>query len=160
MRRLCHCGAVTRKVPCEKCSQRIKPKWSKRKDDYDFKWRKLSERFRDENPLCHDCYKNGVTEPSVEVHHVVPISQDRSRRLDVSNLVALCRSCHKARHRGEAGWKKIWDYENGLLCRKFSKMRHFQLHRGGSVPPTGGGTPPTGGVCQNGSAKMAVSKWQ
>lgn len=101
MKRLCHCGTVTRTVPCDKCSQRIKPKWSKRKDDYDFKWRKLSERFRDENPLCQDCYKNGLTEPSTEVHHIVPITQDKSRRLDVSNLVALCRSCHKARHRGQ-----------------------------------------------------------
>ena len=99
MRRVCHCGAVTRQTPCDKCRQRIKPKWSKRKGDYDSKWRKLSERYRAENPLCEDCYENGLTTPCTEVHHIVPIAQDPSLRLKISNLVALCHSCHRARHR-------------------------------------------------------------
>ena len=99
MRRVCHCGAITRKTPCDKCKQRIKPKWSKRSDDYDYKWRKLSERFRDENPLCHDCLEEGLTEPAIEVHHIIPIREAPHLRLKVSNLVALCRACHKKRHR-------------------------------------------------------------
>ena len=99
MRRVCHCGAVTRKVPCDKCKKHIKPKWSKRKGDYDSKWRRLSERFRDENPLCKDCLDNDLTTPATEVHHIVPIAQDPSRRLDVTNLVSLCHRCHKERHR-------------------------------------------------------------
>lgn len=31
---------------------------------------------------------------ATEVHHVIEIKDDWSRRLDVSNLVALCTSCH------------------------------------------------------------------
>lgn len=99
VRRVCHCGDVTRIVPCDKCKSRNKPKWSKRKDDYDSKWRVLSERFRANNPLCKDCQEKDIVEPATEVHHIVPIAEDRSRRLDVKNLVALCNSCHRERHR-------------------------------------------------------------
>ena len=71
----------------------------KRSKDYDNQWRVLSERFRAFNPLCADCEIHQRSEPATEVHHIIPIEQAPSRRLDQDNLVALCTACHKARHR-------------------------------------------------------------
>lgn len=39
---------------------------------------------------------NDKTTPSTQVHHIVPISVDKRRRLDRSNLIAVCEECHKA----------------------------------------------------------------
>ena len=90
MRSLCSCGATCKKPPCEKCKPKAN---SKRSDHYDRQWRVLSERFRAHNPLCQDCEKQGRVEPATEVHHIIPIEQSPSRRLDQSNLVALCSGC-------------------------------------------------------------------
>jgi len=35
---------------------------------------------------------------ATEVHHVVPLSEDWSRRYDRANLVGLCFDCHNAAH--------------------------------------------------------------
>lgn len=65
---------------------------------YDHRWRRLSEDYRVRNPLCEDCDAKGITTPAKEVHHIVPISQDPSKRLDINNLVSLCKTCHEIRH--------------------------------------------------------------
>jgi 5-methylcytosine-specific restriction endonuclease McrA len=36
-----------------------------------------------------------------EVHHIVPICEAPHLRLDVKNLVALCKKCHRKRHGSE-----------------------------------------------------------
>ena len=92
MLRLCKCGAAVKSPPCIKCC----PK--KSKGSYDHQWRKLSERTRAEKPLCEDCYAQGNAEPSVEVHHIVPIEVNPRLRLEPSNLASLCKSCHDKRH--------------------------------------------------------------
>ena len=52
--------------------------------------------------LCQDCLEAGRVKQASEVHHVVKIVADRSRRLDVDNLRCLCGACHDARTlRGE-----------------------------------------------------------
>ena len=84
MNRLCWCGIKTKNVPCDKC--KTKRRGEKRSDDYDRPWRVLSERFRAEHPLCHDCWSSGREEPSRDVHHVIPIRDAPHRRLDVNNL--------------------------------------------------------------------------
>jgi len=52
--------------------------------------------------LCVDCLKQGRHSPAEEVHHIVPITpeniNDPEITLNLSNLVSLCRECHKARH--------------------------------------------------------------
>jgi len=65
---------------------------------YDHRWRKLSEHYRVRNPLCEDCDAKGMTTPATEVHHIVSIQEDPSKRLDINNLVALCTRCHEIRH--------------------------------------------------------------
>jgi len=65
---------------------------------YDHRWRKLSEHYRVRNPLCEDCDAKGMTTPATEVHHIISIQEDPSKRLDINNLVALCTRCHEIRH--------------------------------------------------------------
>lgn len=60
--------------------------------------------FKRDMGLCQDCLKEGKIVSAEEVHHIIPIStqniHDESITLNESNLVALCRECHKARHNG------------------------------------------------------------
>ncbi|MGI9459767.1 MAG: HNH endonuclease, partial [Pirellulales bacterium] len=43
--------------------------------------------------------KNGRIEPSVEVHHIVPLSVDPTLKYELTNIVALCKGCHSLRHK-------------------------------------------------------------
>lgn len=93
MKKLCHCGKVK---PCEAHRRRA---GGKRSGSYDNPWRVLSERVRALRPLCEDCWEQERSEPSTEVHHIVPIEEAPHRRLDITNLISLCNHCHRARHR-------------------------------------------------------------
>ena len=106
MKRLCHCGAVTKRVPCDKC--KIPRRHEKKKEWYDHKWRVLSERVRADNPLGHDCNWNGITSPSEEVHHIKPVSEYPELRLRLDNIVALCKECHATRHRNIRAGQPQW----------------------------------------------------
>jgi len=101
--KLCRCGGViderAKPLTCTRCgiNERIKPQRSNKtgaERGYDSDWDKLSKRFRANNPWCSECLRNGRYTLARDVHHVVPIERDPSRRLDVTNLVAVCRSCH------------------------------------------------------------------
>lgn len=52
--------------------------------------------------LCVDCMKKNKLTAAEEVHHIVELTPDNindpSVSLNPSNLVCLCRECHKARH--------------------------------------------------------------
>lgn len=37
---------------------------------------------------------------AVEVHHIIPVRDDWSKRLDIHNLVPLCTSCHNRKRQG------------------------------------------------------------
>lgn len=56
-----------------------------------------------DNALCQDCLKNNKIVAFYTVHHIVPIKEDWSRRLDISNLICLCESCHQIRHNSMKG---------------------------------------------------------
>ncbi len=90
----CQCGQIKGQCGCKTVRKTTKER------GYGNDWKMLSERYRNENPLCEDCFSNGVVSPCTEVHHKVPVSVDRSLRLEVDNLVALCSKCHEARHGG------------------------------------------------------------
>ena len=63
-------------------------------------WRFVREAalIRDED-TCQDC---AATECSLEVHHLVALCRGGDNKL--TNLVSLCRECHRARHRS---WKIV-----------------------------------------------------
>ena len=50
------------------------------------------------NGLCELCLKNGIINEAREIHHIVPIEKDWSKRLDYDNLIALCSDCHNQQH--------------------------------------------------------------
>ncbi len=54
-----------------------------------------------DNFLCQDCIKDNRITQADTVHHRVEISRDWSKRLQLSNLVSLCASCHNRRHHVE-----------------------------------------------------------
>jgi 5-methylcytosine-specific restriction enzyme A len=50
--------------------------------------------------LCQVCMQQGIYNSAVEVHHIVPLSEDFNKRLDDNNLICLC---HKHHEDAEAG---------------------------------------------------------
>ena len=99
----CTCGDVVDVGQRCKCKGKIEPSKTTTKYGYDYQWRQMSERIRRQRPLCEDCKAIGKVVPSVECHHVIAIKDDPSRRLDPSNVVAVCRACHIERHRAPKG---------------------------------------------------------
>lgn len=103
MKRICNKGHLYSGDRCPECNKT-------KNRGYGYDWKKLSERFRIENPLCADCKSNGKVRPSDHVHHIKPLEKFPHLRLVWSNLVALCRQCHQARHdSGDLG--KEYDHQ-------------------------------------------------
>lgn len=56
-----------------------------------------------DHALCKDCLaKNTITSYNT-VHHIIPIKEDWSKKLDIDNLICLCESCHRRRHNSMKG---------------------------------------------------------
>ena len=51
--------------------------------------------------LCQVCLKNNIyTYNNLQVHHIIPINIDYSKRLDSDNLITLCTYHHNKAERG------------------------------------------------------------
>jgi 5-methylcytosine-specific restriction endonuclease McrA len=57
-------------------------------------WKALRIRKLKKDPLCQMCLPKGFLKDGMDIDHIVEIKDDYSRRLDISNLQTLCRSCH------------------------------------------------------------------
>lgn len=71
--------------------------------------------FKNQNNRCLDCglgVDDGVV--GFDVHHVIPVSIDKSKAFDVDNIVVLCKECHKKRHK-----KRMWEVEPWGLIPKY-----------------------------------------
>ena len=66
---------------------------------YDSTWAKVRLIKLARDPLCEDCLKLNppVIEPAYEAHHIVKIKDDSSKRLDIDNLLSLCKTHHSMR---------------------------------------------------------------
>ena len=69
------------------------------------RWKELRLYMVMKYPLCQDCLKAGRITPTEEIHHIKSpfrkgLTPDEKDRLayDETNLVALCRECHRKRH--------------------------------------------------------------
>lgn len=62
---------------------------------YDSTWVRLRRMKLNEQPLCEECYSQGITEQAVEVHHIMSIAEYPLLRLDMDNLMSLCKMCHE-----------------------------------------------------------------
>jgi 5-methylcytosine-specific restriction protein A len=68
---------------------------------YDRDWRKLRHAFLASNPLCVECQREGKIVPATEADHVIPVAKAPDRRLDETNLQALCATHHSRKTYGE-----------------------------------------------------------
>ena len=91
MKRICSKGHYYTGDRCNECNKTAAR-------GYDHRWRRLSERFRNDNPLCADCEAAGIVRAAEHVHHIKPLEERPELRLVWSNLVSLCRECHQIRH--------------------------------------------------------------
>lgn len=93
MSRLCRCGAIVQDK-CNKCDA-SKHKQTTKQRGYGHDWRKFSERFRSEVPLCQLCEMRGKVEPATQVHHIRKIVDAPALRLNRRNCLAVCADCHE-----------------------------------------------------------------
>lgn len=62
-------------------------------------WKELrAKKFYDANGLCEMCFKENTIRKGREVHHIIPIEKDWSKRLDYDNLILLCPDHHNEAH--------------------------------------------------------------
>ncbi|EKZ9011104.1 MULTISPECIES: HNH endonuclease signature motif containing protein [Vibrio harveyi group] len=114
MRKVCAsagCKNVTSSRYCPRCQQqaettrkenakkRAKRSAQRYEDKYTSfyksrKWKELREYKLKKDPLCEECKANGFVRAGHDIDHIVEIKDDFSRRLDITNLRTLCRSCH------------------------------------------------------------------
>jgi 5-methylcytosine-specific restriction enzyme A len=118
LRSCSYCGSIhDSKYVCPKKPVRTKDKptyidkfrWSKA---WQNKRRQINER---DNFMCQVCmrvlyqtqlrynYKN------IEVHHIVPLSEDYDKRTDDYNLICLCKQHHEAAEAGDIPRKVLLD---------------------------------------------------
>lgn len=68
------------------------------------RWLRLRRDILNAHPLCADCEREGRVTAAAEVHHIAPVedaysyAEKRALMYDPSNLVPLCRECHRKRH--------------------------------------------------------------
>lgn len=76
-------------------------------------WKQLrNQKFYDADGMCEMCKMNGVIAMGKEVHHIVPIEEDYSKRLDYDNLILLCPMHHNLVHERQSKlqtFMQIWD---------------------------------------------------
>lgn len=76
-------------------------------------WRELRQQvFIEANGLCEECLKKNIITEGKEVHHIISIKSDWSKRLDRSNLILLCDECHRLAHERSSPlqeFKKMWE---------------------------------------------------
>ena len=87
----------------------------KYKDFYNSsEWKALRNyKFGMAEGLCEICRKNEKVKAAREIHHIVPIEVDYSKRLDYDNLLALCSDCHNKIHKRQSPLQDFLDlWEN------------------------------------------------
>jgi 5-methylcytosine-specific restriction protein A len=63
---------------------------------YDADWTKVRlHALERDRYLCLHCLSKDLVTLAVDVDHIIPISVDPRRRLDLENLQSLCRPCHR-----------------------------------------------------------------
>ena len=133
--KFCVCGKIIKKADkyCEKCKSKQLEKKSARNKHYDkyyrdrqskdfynsTAWRRLVSVVRIRNGgLCALCYRNGVASKGTMVHHIVPIKDDWSKRLDTANCILLCADCHNRVHS---------DYDKSKEARESMQRLLYEL---------------------------------
>lgn len=72
-----------------------------------YAWQKKREKIKERDGyLCQACLAYGViTYNDIEVHHIKPLRTNFESRLEDSNLISLCSTCHERADRGKISTK-------------------------------------------------------
>ena len=70
----------------------------KQKIYQDKRWKKVRYRKFENNPVCEVCEQKGITSPTEEIHHIIPIDVDTSIAFKYDNLMSVCIKCHNKLH--------------------------------------------------------------
>jgi 5-methylcytosine-specific restriction endonuclease McrA len=74
----------------------------------DKRWIELRDAKRAEaNWECEECLKKGKHRVADEVHHIVPIEVDITKAYDYTNLILVCKKCHREKHKKESEFAKF-----------------------------------------------------
>lgn len=74
--------------------------------EYEFDWFYHSSAWRTlrlmaldrDNYLCQMCLKESKFKPAEIVHHIIYVTEDFSKALELDNLMCVCSSCHNKIH--------------------------------------------------------------
>lgn len=74
-------------------------------------WKSKAEEIKERDKyLCRMCYEKGIFNyKGLSVHHITPLVEDWSRRLENDNLITVCAECHKECEIGKI--KREYQYE-------------------------------------------------
>jgi 5-methylcytosine-specific restriction protein A len=61
---------------------------------YSPEWDRISAEFKQTHPFCLSCWMVGIVQPVEIVDHIVPVTSNKARLLDPTNLQAACKWCH------------------------------------------------------------------
>jgi 5-methylcytosine-specific restriction protein A len=86
-------GCPHKALKSARCPVHRRARWTP-SGGYGWDWRKVRDAYIAEHPTCE---WTGCTSPSAEVDHIIRVKVDPSRRLDPTNLRALCRRHHMSR---------------------------------------------------------------
>lgn len=101
------CAELTRDTYCEQHKQEPHRYYDQyvRDPQYDrfyksAQWKKKREQvLRRDGYLCQQCLNQERYQQADMVHHIVEVKDNWSKRLELSNLVSLCHSCHNKIHK-------------------------------------------------------------
>ena len=84
-------------------------------------WKVKAEQIKERDGwLCRCCLsKKVINYTKLEVHHIVPLAEDLSLRLDDDNLITLCRVCHEEAEKGNITREELRGMlpeERGVPC--------------------------------------------
>jgi len=80
-----------------------KERGSRHERGYDSRWDRAAKAYRNANPLCVMCERNGIVTPTQCVDHIVPHCGDQDLFWDVANWMSLCHACHSRKTATEDG---------------------------------------------------------
>lgn len=84
-------------------AKRIERNGNANQRGYNYRWQKLSKRFRAQHPYCEMCKANGIVKLAECVDHIIPHHLNPQLLYDEANLQSLCWSCHSKKTIKEDG---------------------------------------------------------
>lgn len=108
---------------CPKKPKRIRKEYDTKQVQFraTVSWRKKSKQIQQRDKyLCQACLHefpgtvHKYNSNNLSVHHIVPLDEDFSRKLDDDNLITLCAGHHKQADMGIIGKNTLFDIMNEL----------------------------------------------